>query len=75
MVPKSGSYRNSKLIGSRREIAKSCGRWLILVVVLALFYVIFNKKKNIFRARDFLKKWYQNQGSIATFRDLISITD
>ena len=47
VVPKSDSYRNSKLIGSRREIAKGCDRWLILVVVLALFYVIFNKK-NIF---------------------------
>ena len=58
VVQKSGSYHNSKLISSRREIAKSCNRWLILVVVLALFYVIFNKKKiffKYFRARDFLK--------------------
>ena len=49
MVPNFSSYRNSKLIGSRREIEKSCDRWLILVVVLAPFYIIFNKKKIFYK--------------------------
>ena len=49
MVPKSGSYRNSKLISSRREIVKSCDRPLILVAVLALFYINFFYKKKMLK--------------------------